>query len=87
MSLKEEIAALREEIDRRSPVRAESPAATPADNQNGSEDSGGVDAILASAKMAVDELGHDIDKFPRLSAITAFGVGLTLGIALGRQVR
>lgn len=87
MSLKDEIAALREEIDRRSRARPEAPAMNPADNQNGTEDSGGIDAILASAKMAVDELGHDIDKFPRLSAITAFGVGLTLGIALGRQVR
>ena len=87
MSLKDEIAALREEIDRRLRAKAETPVSTPADSRNSKEGNEGIDAILASARSAVDELGHDIDKFPRLSAITAFGVGLTLGIALGRQAR
>jgi hypothetical protein len=87
MSLKDEIAALREEIDRRLRAEPEAPISAPADGRNGAEGNEGIDAILASARSAVDELGHDIDKFPRLSAITAFGVGLTLGIALGRQAR
>lgn len=87
MSLKDEIAALREEIDGRLRAKTEPPMSAPADSRNSAEGNEGIDAILASARSAIDELGHDIDKFPRLSAMTAFGVGLTLGIALGRQTR
>ena len=87
MSLKDEIAALREEIERKLRANAEPAVRPPADSSNSADGNEGIDAILASARSAVDELGHDIDKFPRLSAITAFGVGLTLGIALGRQAR
>jgi hypothetical protein len=84
MSLKEEIAALREEIAQRS--RAKTEASRPgATGENGERH--GLDAILASAASLVEELGQDVDKFPRLSAMTAFGVGLALGVVLGRQGR
>ena len=47
----------------------------------------GIDRLIAIARDTVDELGNDVDKFPRLTALTSFGVGLTLGFALGRQTR
>jgi hypothetical protein len=85
MSLKQEIAALREEIERRSRAKTEAPPAS-ATGENG-ERHRGVDAILASAASAIEEVGGEVDKFPRLGAIAAFGVGLALGVILGRQVR
>jgi hypothetical protein len=83
VALKDEIAALRKEFSERPRVRPQPP---PAADQH-SESDGGIEAILTSVSEVVDELGQDVDKFPRLSAIAAFGLGLALGAALGRQIR
>ena len=87
MSLREEIAALREEIAQRSRATPEAPPNVRASDREDGERHHGVDAILASASSLVEDLGQDVDKFPRLSAATAFGIGLALGVVLARQVR
>ena len=93
MSLKTEIAALRAEIDARarritadeknsssSPVSNETPAAS-------SRDPHDVESFLKMMNDTLDEFGEELDKYPRLSALAALGVGLSLGIVVGRQLR
>ena len=83
MRLSEEIAALRKELADRSNQQS-----TPsAKAEEGAAADVGVQAVLASVGEIVDELGGNVDKFPRLSVIAAFGLGLALGAALGRQLR
>ncbi len=90
MTLMSEIAALREEIDKkvrsRSQTETRSETSTTIDERDDARQRG-VDALLAAASATVEELGQDVDKFPRVSTITAFAVGLAIGVALGRQVR
>jgi hypothetical protein len=89
MSLKDEIAALRDEIDKRAGSRLSD--GTNSDRKVGGSEPDiaelGVDRLVALAKDTVEELGNDVDKFPRVAAITTFGAGFALGFALGRQTR
>lgn len=90
MTLMSEIAALRAAIDgnaRLAPAGkgAVDPASEPLDQQ--SDKHVGVDAFLEAVGATLQELGQDIDKFPRLTALTVFGLGLSLGLVFGSRVR
>lgn len=99
MTLKAEIAALREEVARLSqqqqvqqqgPIAAPPPAPPPLGDQAVDTDQPtriGPDELIAAANSVIDELQQDIDKYPRLTAIAAFGLGLAIGIFAGRQSR
>ena len=89
MTLKDEIAALRDEIDKKMRGPADEPGAKRSIDslQPETAELNGVDRLIALAKDTVEELGNDVDKFPRVTAMTTFGVGLALGFALGRQTR
>jgi Tfp pilus assembly protein PilN len=89
MTLKAEIAALREEIEKIKQQPAPPPA-PPRPEQSVEQDQAariGPDELLAAANSVIDELQQDIDKYPRLTAIAAFGLGLAVGIFAGRQSR
>lgn len=82
MTLQSEIAALKALLDERARAAkagADAAAARPASEE---EATGGVDALLAAVGETVEEFGQDIDRFPRLAALAAFAVGLSLGMVL-----
>jgi hypothetical protein len=93
MSLKDEIAALRAEIDgraRRPPVdeKGSSSSSVPDQPQAGRpSDRYDVETLLSLMNDTVDEFAEELDKYPRLTALAALGAGLALGILIGRQVR
>jgi hypothetical protein len=89
MTLKAEIAALREEIEKIKQQPAPPPAPPRAEPTVEQDQPGriGPDELIAAANSVIDELREDIDKYPRLTAIAAFGLGLAVGIFAGRQSR
>jgi hypothetical protein len=92
MSIKDEIAALRAEIAAK---REKSSAAAQASNTSPDRDAGvdgtsGAQSIEAFMKLfgeTLDELPNELDRYPRLTAFAAFGVGLAFGAFLGRRLR
>jgi hypothetical protein len=93
VSLKSEIAALRAEIDARARGTAAelgSSTSSPrveeqrAGNKHDLHD---VDALLKMLNDTLDEFAEELDKYPRLTALTALGVGLALGVVLSRRLR
>ena len=90
MTLKAEIAALREEIEKIKQQPAPPPAPPPRAEQTAEPEQPariGPDELIAAANSVIDELREDIDKYPRLTAIAAFGLGLAVGVFAGRQSR
>lgn len=93
MSLKDEIAALRAEIDvraRRPPVDEEGSSSSPVPDQpqaGRASDRYEVETLLSLMNDTLDEFAEELDKYPRLTALAALGVGLALGIVIGRQLR
>jgi len=93
MSLLSEIQALRAEIDayaRRAPATAGSAAPTPAPGEPSGEnahDRLDVETFLKTVNETLDEFADELDKYPRLTALAALGVGLAAGVVIGRQFR
>lgn len=93
MSLGSEIAALRAEIDRRSrrtPGEEQSSSSSPAlreQQADSARDRNDVEKLLETMNATLDEFAEELDKFPRLTALAALGVGLALGVVIGRQLR
>jgi GTP1/Obg family GTP-binding protein len=89
MTLMNEITALREEIDKhaRAPREAEAHSQPGEGEEIGAAKGSGIETLLAAARATVEELEDDIEKFPQLSALAAFGIGLALGIVVGRHLR
>lgn len=90
MTLMSEITALRAAIEKnaRSAPENEAQSTPSSETPNRGEDKqNGIDALLEAVGATVEEFGQDVDKFPRLTALAAFGVGLSLGLALGSKVR
>jgi len=93
MSLKDEIAALREVFNARE-QRVTGGARQP-DSQLSSDGQGSAapptrndaEALLEAMNSTLDELSVDLDRFPRLTALAAFGCGLALGLLIGRNSR
>lgn len=46
-----------------------------------------VEAFFAAVNATLEEFAGEIDKYPRLTAISAFGVGLAIGLVIGRRTR
>lgn len=94
MTLMDEINALRKDLDevRRKQSKAE-PGERAADAEAapqadaGIEQPEGLDALLGAVNAAVEDFSEEIEKYPRIAAITTLAVGLALGYAIGRQVR
>jgi hypothetical protein len=93
MTLRAEIAALREEVAKLSQQQQQQapPPPPPPPGEHSSEPEQGArigaDDLIAAANSVIDELQQDIDKYPRVTAIAAFGLGLAIGIFAGRQSR
>jgi hypothetical protein len=95
MTLMDEINALRKDLDevRRKQSKAEpgeraaDAEAAPQADAGGIEQPEGLDALLGAVNAAVEDFSEEIEKYPRIAAITTLAVGLALGYAIGRQVR
>ena len=46
-----------------------------------------VEACLKSVNDTLDEFADELDRFPRLTAVVALGVGVAVGVVIGRQLR
>ena len=52
------------------------------------KDSTGTPKTLTLGKnYTLDEFAEELDKYPRLTALSALGVGLVLGVVIGRRLR
>ncbi|WP_371349288.1 hypothetical protein [Ancylobacter sp. IITR112] len=93
MSLKSEILALRAEL--RAQANNTAPASESADTGHSSDkpsvgaaDAGtDIDTFLKAVNETLDEFADELDRFPRLTALAALGLGLAAGIVIGRQLR
>jgi hypothetical protein len=92
MGIRDEIAALRAEIEaRRGASVAAAGASTPLDPKGmpaeGISAAQSADSFLRMFSETLDELPSELDRYPRLTAFAAFGIGLTLGAIIGRPFR
>lgn len=91
MSLKSEIEALRAEIQalaRPTPDGNGNEGEAPAAQEWGrGDDRHDVEAFLKSVNDTLDKFADDLDRFPRLTALAALGVGVAVGVVIGRQLR
>lgn len=91
MSIRDEIAALRAQIEAR--ARATAPAGEPfpglAPQGNGQPESGApeVETLLEEVNALLDDFSDELDKYPKLTALAALGVGVALGVIISRQFR
>ncbi|WP_142627688.1 hypothetical protein [Rhizobium sp. P007] len=95
MILMSEIQSLRAEIE------ARARKAQPADENEGAASSAvageppagraaephDVETFLRLANETLDEFAEELDRFPRLTALAALGIGLAAGVVIGRQLR
>ena len=93
MSLMSEIQSLRAQIDVHARKAAaenasvEKQPASPRPSLDTSHDGLDIDAFLKAVNETLDEFADELDRFPRLTALAALGVGLAAGIVIGRQLR
>lgn len=93
MSLMSEIQVLRAQIDahsRKAPATGASAEQQPASRHpspDSSHDGLDIDAFLKAVNETLDEFADELDRFPRLTALAALGVGLAAGVVIGRQLR
>ncbi|WP_456388282.1 hypothetical protein [Profundibacter sp.] len=101
MTLKSEIEALRAEIRdqaRGAPTAATDATAEPA-TESGTKPSADeapakprdlsedIDAFLKTLNETLDEFAEELDRYPRLTALAALGIGLAAGVVIGRTSR
>ena len=92
MSLRDEISTLRAEIAAR-PHRTRAETMGPSSSLPGAQGRQSPDDPLDAEKLlkfmneTLDEFSQELEKFPRLTALAALGVGLTVGVIVGRQIR
>lgn len=92
MSLMSEIQTLRAQIDAHANASAANagikqktaPQHAPPDSPHDGTD---IEAFLKVLNETLDEFADDLDRFPRLTALAAIGVGLAAGVVIGRQLR
>lgn len=93
MSLMSEIQSLRAQIDtyaRKTSTEnagVEKQPASPPPSPDIPHDGLDVDAFLKAVNETLDEFADELDKFPRLTALAALGLGLAAGVVIGRQLR
>ncbi len=90
MSLQDEITRLRAEIERKRVSRqSHDNSAQPIEEttREGENEQAEVEAFFAAVNATLEEFAGEIDKYPRLTAISAFGVGLAIGLVIGRRTR
>ncbi len=93
MSLMSEIQILRAQIDahaRKAPaadVGVEQGLVPPRPSPDIPHDGLDVDAFLNAVNETLDEFADELDRFPRLTALAALGLGLAAGVVIGRQLR
>lgn len=90
MTLQDEIARLRAEFENRglSESSDNAGAKTTAGSARMDEDRNAeIGAFFDTISATLDEFAGEIDKYPRLTAIAALGVGLAIGLVIGRQIR
>lgn len=91
MSLKDEITQLRAEFDAHVTSQAERArkVAEPAQDtaEAAAADSAQLEGLMETIGAALDDMSDEIEKFPKLTALAALGVGLALGVVIGRQLR
>ena len=90
MSLKDEIAQLRAEFDAHVATQAATArkaAETVRDTASEIGDSARMEALMETIGDTLDDMSGEIEKFPKLTALAALGVGLALGVVIGRQLR
>jgi len=93
MSLMSEIQSLRAQLDAH--ARRESAGNADAERQPASpppspdipHDGIDVDTFLKAVIDTLDEFADELDRFPRLTALAALGLGLAAGVVIGRQFR
>lgn len=93
MSLKDEITQLRAEFDAHVTSQAgrarkvAEPAQDTAEAAAAAADSAQLEGLMETIGAALDDMSDEIEKFPKLTALAALGVGLALGVVIGRQLR
>ncbi len=91
MSIRDEIAALRAEIDAhaRAPAPTGEPSPGLSPQGNGRPESGAseVETLLDEVNALLDDFSEELDRYPKLTALAALGVGVALGVIIGRQFR
>jgi len=93
MSLMNEIQALRAQIDANARDRSIADAkavaeSAPEQTASGApDDQPDVETLLTMVDGTLDEFAQELDKYPRLTALAALGIGLAVGIVIGRQRR
>lgn len=91
MSLTSEIQALRTEIEahaRRTPSEdGNQGSGSGKASESGVHDQHDIESFLKEVDETLDAFADELDRFPRLTALTALGVGLAAGIVIGRQLR
>ncbi|WP_454685439.1 hypothetical protein [Ancylobacter moscoviensis] len=93
MSLKSEIQALRAELRAQANRTAPASESPDLDHSSDKPSAGAVDAgtdidtFLKAVNETLDEFADELDRFPRLTALAALGLGLAAGIVIGRQLR
>ena len=95
MTLKSEIEALRAEIRdqaREAPTAATGTAAEPTVDEapapaGPAAQDESIDTFLKTLNETLDEFAEELDRYPRLTALAALGIGLTAGVFIGRKSR
>ncbi|RBP90985.1 hypothetical protein DFO80_108109 [Rhodobacter sp. 140A] len=91
MSLKDEITQLRAEFDAHVTSQAGRARKVAEPVQDTAEaaatDSAQLEGLMETIGAALDDMSDEIEKFPKLTALAALGVGLALGVVIGRQLR
>lgn len=90
MTLQDEISRLRAEFESKrlseSSSKDGAKATDGAECMNENRDAE-IGEFLDTVNTTLDEFAGEIDKYPRLTAIAALGVGLAIGLVIGRQIR
>lgn len=90
MTLRSEIASLRKAIEKQESSASEVEAPVPLASVSAEDDvdkQTSFDSLLKMVGETIEDLGKDVDTYPRLMALTAFAIGLSLGVAISPRGR
>lgn len=90
MPLMSEITALRASMEEHARSKSKAEAPSPKPNEPADDIAGeptSIDTLLKTMSETIEELGQDVDAYPRLTALTGFAIGLALGMAISPRGR